>query len=378
MGYNVAKLHFNFSIKSVLYGIKFESRIGGKLMKLPELRIRHLVSKYPVIQAGMGVRVGNSTLASATINLGGFGTIASVGLGDITKSMTDFAFESNRVLIDEIRLARSLTKGIGPLGINAMVAMSNYAEINKTAVAEGIDFIISGAGLPISLPEYVGDANIALIPVVSSGRALNIVLSAWKRKYNRAPDAVIVEGPKCGGHLGFALEQIEHPETCSIEILFKEIKASLKSFDYDVPVLAAEEVTSREDIERLLKIGYNGVQIGTYFIATEEAGIDIKSKEVFVKARKEDVIVMKSPVGLPVRVLKTPLVKRILEGNREQFSCPYQCLRTCNPNKAPFCIAKALLAVWSGDVENGLYMTGCNIESVNKIIKLKSFFDTLN
>lgn len=347
-------------------------------MKLPELRIRHLISKYPVIQAGMGVRVGNSTLASATINLGGFGTIASVGLGDITKSMTNFVFESNKVLIEEIRLARTLTNRIGPLGINAMVAMSNYAEINRTAVAEGVDFIISGAGLPISLPEYVGNANIALIPVVSSGRALNILLSAWKRKYKRAPDAVIVEGPKCGGHLGFAIEQIEHPETCSIEILFKEIKDSLASFGYDIPVLAAEGIASREDIKRLLKIGYNGVQIGTYFIATEEAGIDIKSKEVYVKACKDDVIVMKSPVGLPVRVLKTPLVKRILEGKREQFSCPYQCLRTCNPATAPFCIARALLATWSGDVENSLYMVGCNIESLNKIITLKSFFDTLS
>lgn len=347
-------------------------------MKLPELKIRHLVSKYPVIQAGMGVRVGNSTLASATINLGGFGTIASVGLGDITKSMTNFIFESNRVLIDEIKRARRLTSGIGPLGINAMVAMSNYAEINRAAVTEGIDFIISGAGLPILLPEYVGDANIALIPVVSSGRALNIILSAWKRKYNRSPDAVIVEGPKCGGHLGFALQQVEHPETCSIEILFKEIKESLNSFNCDIPVLAAEEVTSREDIERLLKIGYNGVQIGTYFIATEESGIDIKSKEVYVKAHKEDVIVMKSPVGLPVRVLKTPLVKRILEGKRERFSCPYQCLRTCNPATAPFCIAKALLSTWSGNVKNALYMTGCNIESVNRIITLKSFFDTLS
>lgn len=347
-------------------------------MKLPELKIRQLVSKYPVIQAGMGVRVGNSTLASATINLGGFGTLASVGLGDITKSITNFVFESNKVLVEEIKTARSLTNGIGPLGINAMVAMSNYAEICKTAVAEGIDFIVSGAGLPISLPEYVGDANIALIPVISSARALNIVLSAWKRKYNRAPDAVMVEGPKCGGHLGFSLEQLEHPENCSLEILYKEIKDCLKSYDCDVPVLAAGEITSRADIEKLLKTGYNGVQIGTYFIATEEAGIDIKSKEVYVKAHKEDVILMKSPVGLPVRVLKTPLVKRVLEGKREQFLCPYQCLRTCNPSTAPFCIAKALLAAWSGDVENGLYMTGCNVEAIDKIIKLKSFFDTLS
>lgn len=346
-------------------------------MKLPKLKIRHLQSKYPVIQAGMGVRVGNSTLASETINLGGYGTIASVGLGDIKKSKTNFVYESNRVLIEEIRRARKITNGKGPLGINAMVAMSNYEEINKTAVAENIDFIISGAGLPISLPEYVKNANIALIPVISSGRALTILLSTWKRKYNREPDAIIVEGPKCGGHLGFTMEQIEHPDTCSMEILFREIKEVLKSFNYNVPVLAAQEVASREDIEKFLKMGYNGVQIGTYFIATEEAGMDIKSKNVYVKAHKKDIVVIKSPVGLPVRVLKTHLVKRILEGKRERFSCPYRCLRTCNPGKVQFCIAKALLATWAGDIENGLYMTGCNIEAVKKVIKLKSFFDTL-
>ncbi|MFH1477076.1 MAG: nitronate monooxygenase family protein [Verrucomicrobiota bacterium] len=346
-------------------------------MKLPELKIRHLVSKYPVIQAGMGVRVGNSRLASETIKLGGYGTIASVGLGDIEKSKTDFVFESNRVLIEEIRQTRELTGGKGPLGINVMVALSNYAEINRAAAGEGIDFIISGAGLPIQLPEYVGDRNIALIPVISSGRALHILLAAWKRKYNRAPDAVIVEGPKCGGHLGFTLEQIKHPETCSMDILFKEIKNVLCTFKYNVPVIAAEEVASREDIEKSLQMGYDGVQIGTYFIATEESGMDIKSKEVFVKAGKDDVVVIKSPVGLPVRVLRTPLAERILKGEREKFACPYRCLRSCNPAKAPFCIAKALLATWSGDVEHGLYMTGCNITAIKGVIKLKDFFDTI-
>ena len=346
-------------------------------MQLPELKIRHLVSKYPVIQAGMGVRVGNSRLASETIKLGGYGTIASVGLGDIEKSKTDFVFESNRVLIEEIRHARKLAGGKGPLGINVMVALSNYEAINRAAAEEGVDFIISGAGLPIPLPEYTGNRNIALIPVISSGRALHILLAAWKRKYNSAPDAVIVEGPKCGGHLGFTLEQIEHPETCSMDILLKETKNVLHAFACNVPVLAAEEVASREDMEKFLRMGYDGVQIGTYFIATEEAGMDIKSKEVFVKAGKDDVVVIKSPVGLPVRVLRTPLVQRVLKGEREKFACPYRCLRTCNPAEAPFCIAKALIATWSGDMEHGLYMTGCNVAAIKRVIKLKDFFDTL-
>jgi NAD(P)H-dependent flavin oxidoreductase YrpB (nitropropane dioxygenase family) len=124
-------------------------------------------------------------------------------------------------------------------------------------------------------------------------------------------------------------------------------------------------------------MGYDGVQIGTHFIASEEAGLARKSKEVYVNARCEDVTVIKSPVGLPVRVLKTPLVNRVLTGNREKFSCPYRCLRTCNPAKVPFCIARALLATWKGDVENGLYMAGCNVEAITKIYPLEEFFKSL-
>ena len=347
-------------------------------MKLPSLKIRNLESKYPVIQAGMGVRIGNAVLSSSTIRLGGYGTIASVGLGDIEKSKTDFVNESNRVLGEEIKRARELAGGRKPLGVNIMVALSNYKEMVEQSVKSGIDFIISGAGLPIPLPEYVGSADVAIIPVISSGRALSVLLSAWRRKYSRGPDAVIVEGPFNGGHLGFTPEQIEHPETCSLEIIFKDVKQVMNGMGYGgIPVLAAEMIASREDIERALAIGYDGVQVGTHFIASEESGLDRKSKEVYVKAKRGDVTVIKSPVGLPVRVLKTPLVDRVLSGSREKFSCPYRCLRTCNPGKVPFCIAKALLATWRGDVENGLYMAGCNVEDIREIYPLEKFFKSL-
>jgi NAD(P)H-dependent flavin oxidoreductase YrpB (nitropropane dioxygenase family) len=346
-------------------------------MMLPSLRIRHLESRYPVIQAGMGVRVGNATLAAAAIREGAFGTIASVGLGDIERSKTDFVNESNRVLIDEIRRARALTGGAKPLGINVMVALSNYEEIVRAAVAEGIDFILSGAGLPLYLPNYVGDADIALIPIISGGRAAELLVKTWLRKYNRKPDAVIVEGPRCGGHLGFSMDQIEHEETCSLELLYREVKDVLDRYDCPVPMIAAGEVSSRADIEAALAMGYQGVQIGTHFITAEEAGLDRASKQVFVDAQPEDVVVIKSPVGLPVRVLRTPLVERVLAGQHESFSCPYRCLRTCNPRKVPFCIAKALIATWEGNVEHGLYMTGCNVGPITRIYPLHEFFQTL-
>lgn len=346
-------------------------------MKLPSLKIRNLESRFPVIQAGMGVRIGNSTLSAAAVNCGAYGTIASVGLGDVEKSKNDFVNESNRELARELKRARDLAGGKKPLGVNVMVALSNYESIIRTSVEAGADFILSGAGLPLPLPEYVGDADVALIPIVSSGRALEVILKAWSRKYDRQPDAVILEGPKCGGHLGFTYEMLEHPETCTLEMILDDAREVMKRYDCDVPLIAAGEVASREDLEVVLKAGFDGAQIGTRFIVTDEAGIDMRSKQVFVDAKPEDVVVIKSPVGLPVRVLKTPLVERVLAGSREQFTCPYRCLRTCRPAKVPFCIAKALLATWTGDVDNGLYMTGCNVEALDSIAPLKEFFDTL-
>ncbi len=346
-------------------------------MNFQSLKIKGLESRFPIIQAGMGVRVGGALLAATTAKLGGYGTIASVGLGDIEKSRTDFINESNRVLHDEIKKAKELCDGKGPIGVNIMVALSNYKELVEESVRSGADFIISGAGLPISLPEYT-DMNVALIPVISSGRALSILLSTWKRRYDRKPDAVIVEGPMNGGHLGFSMEQINNPQSCSVDKLYREIKDVMTDMDCaDKPIIVAEMVASKLDVERMIGMGYNGVQIGTYFIVSEEAGIDRKSKEVYLKASAKDVVVIKSPVGLPVRVLKTPLVERVLSGKREKFSCPYRCLRTCNPSKVPFCIAKALLSTWRGDVENGLYMSGCNIDALKEIYPLEKFFKTL-
>ncbi|MDD3118664.1 MAG: nitronate monooxygenase family protein [Victivallales bacterium] len=346
-------------------------------MKLKPLKIRNLTSEFPVVQAGMGVRIGNATLAAEVVKSGGFGTIASVGFGRVDITIDGFVAEGCRCLAQEIRTAKELCHNRKPLGVNIMVALSTYKEFVEVCVREKVDFIISGAGLPLPLPEYVGDADIALIPVISSARALEVVVRCWSRKYHRKPDAIIIEGPKCGGHLGFAMEQIEHPETTALDRLLPECREVMKRYDIDVPVLAAGEIASRADIEKFIAMGYDGVQIGTYFITAEEAGIDRRSKEVFINATHDDIVIIKSPVGLPCRVLRTPLVQRVLAGSQEPFRCPYHCLRTCNPRKAPFCIAKALLATWSGDVENGLYMCGCNIDAVKEIYPVKQFFDTL-
>lgn len=346
-------------------------------MNLPKLKIRDLVSRFPVIQAGMGVRIGDARLAAAAIECGAFGVVSTVGLGIDGDAVADYVAHSSEQVALEIRRAREMTGGKKPLGVNIMVATTNYEELVRTAVDERVDFIISGAGLPTKLPAIAGDADIALIPVVSSGRALMVVLKSWIGRHGRKPDAVIVEGPRCGGHLGFSYEEIAAPETRSLQILLAEVKQALESYNCVVPVLAAGEVSKRADIEGLLKLGYDGVQIGTKFITAEEAGIDRRSKEYFIQAKNTDVTVITSPVGLPVRVLRSPLVQRVQAGGRERFACKFHCLRTCQPAKVPFCIAQALIATVKGDIENGLFMVGCDAESLTSIYPLSDFFKTL-
>lgn len=346
-------------------------------MNLPELKIGEIRSRFPVIQAGMGVRVGTGKLAGSVINAGGMGVIASVGLGDYdtAKGLT-YAEESCRRLREEIQEARQITNGKGPLGVNVMVALTNYERLIRTAVDEGIDFVISGAGLPLRLPQYVTD-RVAIIPVVSSGKGARLITKTWVKKYARRPDALIIEGPLCGGHLGFTYEQLEHPEERSIALIYKEVKESLGEECSDMPLIAAEGVNTKADIVKLLAVGFAGVQVGTRFICTEESGMSVTGQQVYIDASNDDVVVIKSPVGLPVRVLRTPLVERVLDGSHEVFSCPFKCLITCDMKTVPFCIAKALLSARAGDREHGLFMTGANVEAIKGSISIDEFFKSL-
>ena len=346
-------------------------------MDLPELNIGRIQSRFPVIQAGMGVRVGIGRLAGAVINAGGMGVIASVGLGNYGQSSgRNYKEESNYQLVQEIREARRITGGKGPLGVNVMVALTNCEELVRTAVDEGVDFIISGAGLPLRLPKYVNESTM-IIPVISSGKGASLILRTWLRKYNRRPDAIIIEGPLCGGHLGFKYEQLEHPQDYSMEKLLKDVQTVLGPDHQDIPLIAAQGVNGKEDIENYVSMGYAGVQIGTRLICTEESGMERSGQQVYIDATNDDIIVIQSPVGLPVRVLRTPLVDRVLAGKHEVFSCPYKCLATCDMKKVPFCIAQALLASRAGDVENGLFMTGANVEAIQDVIPVKEFFKSL-
>ena len=348
-------------------------------MSLPELKIRNLSAKYPVIQAGMGLLIGNADIAAATISAGGYGVISTVGLGLAGNNVQDYVEYTNKQIVAEIRRAKTLLNNSNNnLGVNIMAATTNFNEIVKTVVKEGVDFIISGAGLPLKLPALVGAAEIGIIPVVSSPRALRLILKSWVSRYKRKPDAVIIESVGCGGHLGFTYEEIEEPQEHTLALLYNKIKEVMNQFDCgEIPLIAAGEISCRQDIELMLKTGYQGVQIGTKFITAAESGIHDKSKEYFINATEDQVVVITSPVGMPVRVLRSPLVERILSGKKEPIRCKYHCLRPCNPSEVSFCIAQALVATVEGDIENGLFMTGCKVSSMDSIYPISKFFETL-
>lgn len=337
-----------------------------------------MTARIPVVQAGMGVQVAKSELAAAVARAGGIGCISSVGLGSLEASLANYIEESNLKLTQEIRRARELAPE-GILAVNAMVALFNYKEIVEVCVKEKVDMIISGAGLPLPLPGIVGDADIKLVPVVSSGRSMSVIMKAWHRKFNRIPDAVIVEGPKCGGHMAFSWEQLDHPDQVPIAAIRNDVKKVLEPFEAEygrtIPILGAEGIVNHKDVLSMLELGFDGVQVGTRFICTEESGIDPRSKDIYVKAKDEDVTLIQSPLGLPVKVLRTPLVQRLQREEKIPFGCPFLCLRACGADKARFCLADALVNTLFGNIDEALFMTGSSVGRVNDIIPAEEFFE---
>jgi len=347
---------------------------------LKPLIIGDLKIKIPIIQGGMGVKVSTASLASAVANYGGAGTIASVGLGYGTKeNATNFVKASREGLQKEIRQAKKWTQGV--VGVNIMVALSNYDDLIRTAVKEKADFIVSGAGLPLRLPELTGNASIKLIPIVSSARAAEIIIKSWKRRYNRFPDAVVVEGPLAGGHLGFRSEDLkshsgENLEKLIVDVL-KVVKGYEKESNVPIPVIAAGGIFDGKDVARFLRLGAQGVQIATRFVATVECSVADEFKELYLKAKEEDIIIIESPVGMAGRVLKTGFIDRLLHGKRVPITCNYQCLKTCNPKTAPYCIAEALFNAFSGNLDNAVVFTGSNVARVDKIVSVKELMDSI-
>jgi nitronate monooxygenase len=349
-------------------------------MKMPELKIGDLISRLPIIQGGMGVGISMSGLASAVANAGGIGVIAGAMAGITEKDVSSNGLEANcRALTREIRKAREKSKGI--IGVNIMVALTHFADLVKTAIAEKVDLIFAGAGLPLDLPGYLknGDRT-RLVPIVSSGRAARLICKRWHQRYGYLPDAVVVEGPKAGGHLGFKAEQLDDP-AFSLENLVAEVLAVVKQVEDEhgvrIPVIAAGGVYDGADIRHFLEMGASGVQMGTRFVATHECDADPAFKQSYVDAREDDLMVIKSPVGLPGRALRNQFLIDVSDGQRRAFRCPYHCIKSCDPEKSPYCIGMALAMARRGKLNSGFAFAGANAFRVDRIVSVRELIESL-
>ena len=354
------------------------------LKDMPKLKIGNLVAKIPIIQGGMGVGISLSGLASAVANAGGIGVIATAGIGMLEPNFAKNFTEANkRALRKEIRKAKKITEGI--IGVNIMVALTDFYEMLKVSVEEGVDLVLLGAGLPLRnlkvlLPDKLKEINTKVVPIISSSRAAKIIFQYWQKNYNHVPDAVVVEGPLAGGHLGFKKEQINNPDFTLDKILpqvISEIKPFEQHFSKSIPVIAAGGIYTGEDIYKFMQLGVQGVQMATRFVATHECDASIKFKETYVKCKNEDLTIIDSPVGLPGRAIRNKFLEEVSIGVRKPFKCPWKCLMTCNFKKAPYCIALALTNAQQGKLKDGFAFAGANAHRVDKIISVKELIATL-
>jgi nitronate monooxygenase len=288
---------------------------------------------------------------------------------------------SNRALRHEIRKAREMSNGNGLLGVNIMVALSNFEELARTAIDERIDIIFAGAGLPLNLPKLaIKNMPTKFIPIVSSGRAAAIIAKRWIEKYNYVPDGFVLEGPLAGGHLGFKIEEIEDSNFTLDKLLLPTLKIAREieeRFKRHVPVIAAGGIYTGADIHHFLELGASGVQMATRFVTTHECDAAIEFKQAYVNSRPEDILIIKSPVGLPGRVLRNKFVEEIVEGRQRPFECPYHCIVTCDVKKSPYCIALALVNAKLGDLSNGFAFCGSNAHRAKEIISVKDLINIL-
>lgn len=344
------------------------------------LKIGDLTIAVPIVQGGMGVGISLSGLAAAVANEGGVGVISSAGLGLLYSDFKgNFLEASIHGLKEEIRKAREKTLGV--IGVNVMVAMSNFTDMIKTSIAEKVDIIIAGAGLPLDLPSFLKkDSQTKLVPIVSSARAAKIICEKWKSNYDYLPDAVIVEGPKAGGHLGFKEEQISDIDY-RLEKLVPEIVTELKVFEdkYNkpIPLIAAGGIYTGQDIHDIMKLGASGVQMGTIFVTTEECDASAAFKQSYINASEDDIEIIKSPVGMPGRAILSNFIKKVKAGKKQPKKCPFKCIKTCDISKSPYCIIIALINALKGNFENGYAFAGANAFRATRISSVKEVFQSL-
>ena len=359
-------------------------------MELKPLKIGKYEIKYPIFQGGMGLGISWDKLAGSVSLEGGLGIISSVGTGyyenrkfiDKELNAKPFGsenFYSTKGLRAVIENARKICGDL-PLGVNIMYAANDYARVVKDACEAGINIIVSGAGLPTNLPEFTQNfKEIALVPIVSSAKALKIICKRWLQRYERLPDAVVLEGPLSGGHQGFTYEQCLDPEF-SLFNLIPQVKAEIKEWG-DFPLIAAGGIWDKNDIEKAISLGADGVQMGTRFIGTHECDADIGFKEVLLAAEEKDIELIKSPVGYPARGIRTNLINLVDKRMGPKIQCISNCVSPCQRGKEAkqvgYCIADRLFDAYSGKKESGLFFTGANGYKLKELISVKELMHKL-
>lgn len=349
-------------------------------MDMKHLIIGNLESKYPIVQGGMGVGVSRWRLAGTVAREGGIGIISTAQIGYDEPEFQRQQIPTNlKAIKKHIDKAREIAEG-GIVGVNIMVATKQYESYVKAACDAGADVIISGAGLPITLPELTKGFDIKIAPIVSSLKATSVILKMWDRKYNTTADFIVVEGPKAGGHLGFTKEQIESIGDTDFDNIIKDIIFYVKEFESkyerDIPIIVAGGIYDQDDIKHVISLGADGVQISTRFVVTEECDASDEFKQAYLNAKKEDIEVVISPVGMPGRAILNPFIKRTKEGRIPVDKC-FKCLQRCNPMDTPYCITKSLVNAVDGNIDEGLVFCGVNTYRLNKMTTVKEIFEEL-
>lgn len=349
-------------------------------MKLNSLKIGDLIAKVPIIQGGMGVGISLSSLAGAVAKEGAIGVISAAQPGYLEADFGIDSLKANiRALGKHIKRAKAISNN-GIIGVNIMWATRNYEDYVKCAIDNGADLIISGAGLPTDLPKFTEGSNIKLAPIVSPPKSASVILKMWDRRYGRTADMVIIEGPKAGGHLGYSndsiLEYMSKDYDKEVLEIIDIVKEYEKKYNKKIPVVFAGGVYDRNDIDHYISLGCSGVQMATRFVATEECDAHINFKMAYINSKKEDIMIVKSPVGMPGRAISNKFMEERKLTNEKISKC-YKCLKKCDMATIPYCITGALVRAVKGDIENSLVFCGENAYRLDKITTVKELIQEL-
>lgn len=343
---------------------------------MKELKIGNLTARIPIIQGGMGIGVSLSSLAGAVAKEGGIGVLSAAQIGYQEPDFKKNPEKANlRAIGKHIKRAREIAEG-GILGINIMAVTRNYAAYVKEAIANGIDLIITGAGLPTELPAIAKGSSAKLVPIVSPAKSARVILKLWDKKHQTAPDALIIEGPKAGGHLGFKYDDLMHPfidekHDEDVQKILEMVKPYEKKYEKDIPVIVAGGISGKKEMDHYMNMGASGIQIATPFVVTEECDASQAYKDTYLNCRQEDIMIVKSPVGMPGRAIRNKFMNLVKEKGRIAPKQCYQCMEKCNAKETIYCISQGLINAVEGKVDDALLFCGADAWKYNKMSTVK-------